>query len=133
MLAVCWTRNFLSAQGISIHDNVIYQDNHSAILLATNGQASSGKQTRHINIRYFIKDRIAQKEFRIAYCPTGVMLSDILTKPLQGSQFRMLRDCILNIKDISTQITTPISLTPNGSQECVEALNGTYMSPTTLT
>jgi hypothetical protein len=40
----------------------------------------------------------------------------------------MLRDCILNIKDIFTQITTPISLTPNGSQECVETSNGTYES-----
>jgi hypothetical protein len=27
MSAACWTCNFLIAQGISVHDNVLYQDN----------------------------------------------------------------------------------------------------------
>ena len=33
MPLVIWTRNFMTAQGYEIHDNVIYQDNQSAILL----------------------------------------------------------------------------------------------------
>ena len=39
MPLVIWTRNFMTAQGYEIHDNVIYQDNQSAILLEKNGRA----------------------------------------------------------------------------------------------
>jgi hypothetical protein len=116
MSGIVWTRNFLLAQGFNMTENVVYQDNQSAILLENNGEASSGKRTRHIDIRYFfIKDRIARKELRVEYCPTEEMLSDILTKPLQGSQFRKLRARMLNISnDIGTSSTSPTS------QECVE-------------
>ena len=48
---VIWTRNFLLAQGWAVNDTVVYQDNTSAILLETNGVASSSKRTRHIKIR----------------------------------------------------------------------------------
>jgi len=53
MSMVLWTHNFLGAQGQSVTDNVLYQDNQSAILLENNGKASSGKRTRHIDIQYF--------------------------------------------------------------------------------
>ena len=41
MPLVMWTRNFMTAQGYDVHDNDIYQDNQSAILLEKNGRASS--------------------------------------------------------------------------------------------
>ena len=47
---VLWTRLFLEAQGYKINDNVIYQDNQSAILLEKNGKVSSSKRTRHFDI-----------------------------------------------------------------------------------
>jgi hypothetical protein len=109
MTGIIWTRNFLESQGINIRDNVVYQDNQSAMLLENNGTASSGKRTRHINIRYyFVKDRIDKGELRVEYCPTENMLADMFTKPLQGALFRKFRDQLLNI------VTAP-------SQECVEA------------
>ncbi len=38
---------------------LLYQDNMSAILLKTNGRASSSKWTKHIKIKYFlIKDKV---------------------------------------------------------------------------
>ena len=37
MPLVIWTCNFMTMQGYKIHDNVIYQDNQSAILLEKNG------------------------------------------------------------------------------------------------
>jgi hypothetical protein len=99
MAQVLWTRYFLEAQGYPIDDNVVYQDNQSTMLLAKNGRASSSKRTRHINIRYyFVADRIKNGELRVEYCPTGDMVADFYTKPLQGSLFRRLRDMILNIK-----------------------------------
>jgi hypothetical protein len=101
MAQVLWTRHFLMSQGYPIDDNVVYQDNQSTILLAKNGRGSSGKRTRHINIRYFfVSDRISNGELRVEYCPTGDMVADFFTKPLQGSLFRKLRDMILNIKAV---------------------------------
>jgi hypothetical protein len=47
---VIWTRIFLVAQGYDVRDSLVYQDNKSAILLEENGQASSSKRTRHIDI-----------------------------------------------------------------------------------
>ena len=42
---VLWVKLFLEAQGYSIDENIIYQDNQSAILLENNGKKSSSKQT----------------------------------------------------------------------------------------
>jgi Reverse transcriptase (RNA-dependent DNA polymerase)/Zinc knuckle len=100
---VLWTRYFLKEQGYDVKESVIFQDNQSAILLEKNGRGSSSKRTRHINIRYFfITDKVQNKEISISYCPTGQMLADVLTKPLQGTQFRLFRDAMLNSTGAST-------------------------------
>jgi hypothetical protein len=82
------------------------------MLLAKNGRASSSKRTRHINIRYYyVTDRIKNGKLRVEYCPTGDMVADFCTKPLQGSLFRRLRDMILNIKpDDSPASMEPMQL-----------------------
>ena len=96
MPIICWTRYFLLSQGYGIIENLLLQDNRSSILLERNGRASSGKRTRHINIRYyFISDRVNMKEISIDWCPTKKMVADYMTKPLQGSLFRELRDYIM--------------------------------------
>jgi hypothetical protein len=51
MPAICWTRYFMEAHGYKVEDNILFQDNKCFILLKTNGKASSGKRTKHINIR----------------------------------------------------------------------------------
>ncbi len=57
----------------------------------TTKKPSSGKRTRHINIRYFlITDQINMKEVSIEWCPTKDMVADFMTKPLQGSHFKRL-------------------------------------------
>jgi hypothetical protein len=100
MALVMWTRYFLEAQGYVIAENIVYQDNQSSMLLEKNGRGSSGKRTRHINIRYFfVADRIASKEMTVEYCPTGDMTGDYFTKPLQGSLFRKFRNQILNVTE----------------------------------
>ena len=72
--------------------------NKSAMLLEKNGRASSGKRTRHIDIRfYFVADRVANGDLRIEHCPTEDMVADFFTKPLQGALFYKLRDLIMNI------------------------------------
>jgi hypothetical protein len=53
ILQKLWARLFMKAQGFAVRNNILYQDNKSAMLLETNGQASSSKCTRHIEIRYY--------------------------------------------------------------------------------
>lgn len=102
MPQVLWTGHFLGAQGIDVTDTILYQDNMSSILLEKNGRSSSTKRTRHMNIRYFfVKDQVDSKTVKIEHCPTGDMLADFFTKPLQGHLFRKLRDQIMNIDSSS--------------------------------
>jgi hypothetical protein len=88
----------MKAQGYCIKDNVLFQDNTSYILLEKNGKASSSKCTKHINIRYFfITDRVSKEEVSVVWCPTGDMIGDYATKPLQGALFRKFRDQIMGV------------------------------------
>jgi hypothetical protein len=100
MPIILWTNYFLEAQGYGTTSSILYQDNKSAILLENNGRKSSSKQTKHITIRYyFITDRIRKNELSVEHCPTGDMVADLFTKPLQGKLFYKFRSIILNIKD----------------------------------
>ena len=36
---------------------------------------------------------------KIEYCPTGDIVADYFTKPLQGKQFNQFRKEIINLKD----------------------------------
>ena len=66
--------------------------NVPAILLEKNGKSSSGKRTKHINIRYFfVTDRVQKGEVSVVWCPTGDMIGDYATKPLQGTLFRKVQ------------------------------------------
>jgi hypothetical protein len=88
----------MKAQGYGVKDNVLFQDNKSSILLGKNGKASINKRTKHINIRYFfITDRVNKEEVSVVWCPTGDMIGDYATKPLQGALFRKFRDQIMGV------------------------------------
>jgi len=101
--SMIWSRMFLEAQGYPVVDNVLYQDNQSAIKIIKNGRRSSGQKTRHMNIRYlWFKDRLASEKIRVVYCPTGNMLADFFTKPLQGSLFRKFRDVVMGYTTIDS-------------------------------
>ena len=83
MPQILWTWYFLEAQGYHIQDSVVYQDNQSAMLLSKNGQASSSKQTQHMNICYFfVMDQDQAGDIWVEYCPTDHMIADFFTKPL---------------------------------------------------
>ena len=98
MPAICWTRHFVLAQGHDVADNILHQDNESAMLLEKNGKASSSKRTKHINIRcFFVTDGINKGEVSVVWCPTGNMTGDFMTKPLQGALFRRFRDHIVGV------------------------------------
>ena len=95
---IIWMKKFIEAQGFEIDLNILYQDNMSTIKLAENGKQSSGKRTRHFDIKYFyVTDLINRNEVSIEYCSSNAMLADFHTKPLIGEKFKLMRDKIMNI------------------------------------
>ena len=94
---VLWSKLFIEAQGHIVKTRVIYRDNTSSMKLEENGKASSGKRTRHFNIKYvYVTDLIQRNEVEIQYCPTDAMIADYMTKPLVGAKFFHFRDHIMN-------------------------------------
>ena len=97
-----WLSYFLENQGYIIKDNILYQDNQSAIKLDKNGRNSCTGNSRHIAIRYFfVKDQVDKGEVKIEYCPKEYMLADYFTKPLQGKVFRIFPRVIMGYETIS--------------------------------
>ena len=89
-------RRFLIAQGHNCGPIILYQDNLSCMALLAKGKASS-ERSRHIAIRYFwLKERVDQGEIRIEHLATELMPANILTKPLQGEQFKTERFMLTN-------------------------------------
>jgi hypothetical protein len=98
MSLIVWSRNFLKTQRYAVVNNILHQDNRSAILLEQNGKMSSGKHTKHIAICYFfVTDRIRAGKISPKWCPTGEMIADFLTKPLQGAMFWKFRDLLMGV------------------------------------
>jgi hypothetical protein len=82
----------------------LYQDSISTQLLLKNGKMLSRKKTKHIKAKFFfIKDRVDDGEIKVIDCPTKEMWADIMTKPLQGTAFKImmaeLLNCTLEYKD----------------------------------
>ena len=96
---IMWTKSFVEAQGYQVLENVLHQDNQSAIRLERNGKISNGKRTRAMNIRYFfVTDQVEKGNMVIRYLPTEDMVAEMNTKPLQGKKFKEFRDEILGIE-----------------------------------
>ena len=94
---ILWSKLFIEAQGYRVGTTIVYRDNTSAMKLEANGKSSSGKRTRHFNIKYFyITDLIQRKQVQIEYCPTDAMIADYMTKPLVGAKFLQFRDLIMH-------------------------------------
>ena len=94
---IIWVRDFLAEQGYRLGPAKLLQDNTSSILMLERGEATAEK-SRHIGIRFFFaKDKIDSGEIAVEWLATGDMIADILTKPLQGELFRVLRNKLLNV------------------------------------
>ena len=120
MPKMSWSLNLIQSQGYEVEYVGLYQDNISTQLLIKNGKMSSGKKTKHIKAEFFlIKDRVDDGEIKVIDCPTEVMWVDIMTKPLQGTAFRVMRaelmNCPVNYENpteeeaMETKRTQPIS------------------------
>ncbi len=111
-----------------------------------NGRMSSGKKTKHIKAKFFfVKDRVDDREIKVFDCPTEEMWADVMTKPLQGTAFRVMRaelmNCLTNYEDPPEEVRksskrtydptrsvtwkSVVATTFKTPQECVEH-NRTY-------
>ena len=67
----------------------IYEDNTSCIAIVTNPIAHA--RSKHFAVRSaFIRDMIEKKKIEILWCPTKLMIADILTKALDPTQHQYL-------------------------------------------
>ena len=95
---IVWIKNFMEGQAHKLNQNILFQDNQTAILLEKKGRSCCGKQTRALNICYFvIKDCFEKGDLEIQYLQTDSMVGDFFTKPLQGEKFRKFRKLILGM------------------------------------
>jgi hypothetical protein len=89
-------QNFVEAQGYDIGPVVIYQDNKSCMALMKRGTPGS-ERSRHINIRHFwLSEKVNEKIVVLEHLGTEEMFANILTKPVQGSQFAKERQGLTN-------------------------------------
>jgi hypothetical protein len=93
-------RYFLDNIGFpQLAPTIIYEDNMSAINLATAPAIS--RKSRHIHIRHhFIRDCVATKSIVIHHVPTDQMLADFLTKPFGPKKHARFRDIYFNVKSV---------------------------------
>ena len=77
---------------------VILQDNTSTIKMLMGGKRVCGQQAWNIHIRYFYTHkRVTDGTIVVTYCPTKEMVSDYLSKLLQGSLFWVHRNTLMGI------------------------------------
>jgi hypothetical protein len=97
MPEMLWSLYFIQAQGYNAECVGLYQDNISTQLLLKNRKMLSGKRTKHIKAKFFfIKDRVDDREIKVIDCATKEMWADIMTKPLQGTAFKIMRAELMN-------------------------------------
>jgi len=70
-----------------------------------NGRLSSGKRTKHLDIRYFyVCDLLERGILTVEHCSSDDMIADFFTKPIQGRKFQIFRDIILNRSTASSAL-----------------------------
>jgi hypothetical protein len=86
-----WYKNFLTEISVQLKDPIeMAQDNKSTIAIAVNPIRQ--RHVKHMDIKLkFIEEHIRRNDVVLAYCPTELMIADILTKPLPPKLFIFLR------------------------------------------
>jgi hypothetical protein len=98
-----WARNWLIAQGHGRFPFQVFQDNQSVLSLMRSDDGPS-KNTRHVNARYFyVRGKIRNKSLKVDYTPTKQMIADVLTKPLVGELFCLMRQGLGLVQSSLTQ------------------------------
>ena len=109
-----WCKYYMESQEYRIENNILHQDNKSAILLVKDDRILTGKNIKHIkNLFCLIADKVAQEEFKIQHKDIEEMWADVNTKPLQGIKFQVMGGQVMRIlveydDDVEQQRTHPL-------------------------
>lgn len=67
----------------------------SCMALVARGRSGAERTREHIKIKYFwVKERVTTGDMVILHKGTKDMYANVLTRPLQGSQFHIERECL---------------------------------------
>jgi hypothetical protein len=82
-----WFREFFRELGFKVSKPTqIDQDNQSVIAIAINPIQHS--RIKHMEVKnHYIRENVENGSIKLVYCPTELMIADILTKPLPPAQF----------------------------------------------
>jgi hypothetical protein len=89
-----WLQNLLKDLGMSKYaPRVINVDNQGAIALAENPIHHA--RTKHLDVQLqFVRSSIENGTIKLQYCPTDIMLADIMTKALARDKHSNMRELI---------------------------------------
>jgi len=85
-----WLRQLLTDIDSPISDaTVINVDNQSAAAIANNNKST--KRIKHMDIKYhYVREAVNSKTVATNFCPSEIMLADLLTKPMPKTRFLQL-------------------------------------------
>ena len=81
-----WYSELLEVLGFPQRTIVVHCDNQSAIAIAKN--PGQHERTKHISTKFhFARDNVEKEKIKLEYCPSKMMIADILTKAIPREQF----------------------------------------------
>jgi hypothetical protein len=82
-------------------------DNTSTIHLAEDKGTPARSSVRHIRVRvHKTRDHVGNDNVSLTYCPTSLMLADIMTKPMAPKDFVRFRKCLMGATDAAVPLTS---------------------------
>lgn len=94
LLRYVWHNIFFPDRSVGC--TLVHEDNVGAIHLANN--PATTPNSKHIDLRHhFIRERVANGEFKIVHVPSLRQHADFLTKPLYKDAFYAHRNFVMNI------------------------------------
>ena len=82
-------------------------DNTATIHLAEDRGTSARSNTRHIRVQtHRVRDAVAKDNVSLTYCPTSLMLADVLTKPLGPKEHNRFRRCLMGHTDADIPLSS---------------------------
>ena len=98
---IVWLRELLRELGFEQNEpTVIFEDNMSAIEIASNFNTQH-KRTKHYAVRCaFLKSQVKDEVVQFRYIKTEEQVADVLTKALVKNQHVKLSNCMMGRKDV---------------------------------
>ena len=100
-----WLVRLLSdLQMLSYDGHVVHEDNQGALAFSRN--PTSHQRSKHIDVRHhYVRDMVRSGDVHLVYCPSGQMLADMLTKPVDRIIFERCWDG-LGVKSFARKAPT---------------------------